>query len=71
MKDINIGLKFKWYELLLFVIEAGLLFLAAWSCIDSIIIGAPVAAWRFFLFFMVLALPGAALLVFFRPKRQA
>lgn len=71
MKDIIVGLKIKWYELLLFVIEAGLLFMAVWSCVDSVIIAAPVAAWHFFLFFVVLALPGAALLIFFRPKRQA
>lgn len=71
MKEINIALKFKWYELLLICIEAGLLFMAFWSCVDSILIAAPVAAWHFFLFFIVLALPGAALLVFFKPKKQA
>ena len=70
MKEINLALKFKWYELLLFGITAGLLVLAVWSCVDSIMIGTPVAARNFFLFFVVLALPGAALLVFFKPKRE-
>ncbi len=71
MKDINIAVKFKWYELMLLCIEAGLLLIAVWSLVDSLLIAAPIAAWHFFLFFIVLALPGAALLVFFKPKGEA
>lgn len=70
MKDIKIAFQFKWYELLLLAIEAGLVLLAFWSLIDSLLIKTPVAAWHFFQFFVILALPGAAIFVFFRPKKK-
>jgi len=70
MKDIKIAFQFKWYEFLLLAIEAGLLFLAFWALIDSLLIATPIAAWRFFQFFIILALPGAAIFVFFKPKKK-
>lgn len=70
MKDIKIAVQFKWYEFLLLAIEGGLAALALWSLVDSLLIAAPLAAWHFFLFFTVLALPGAAIFVFFKPKKK-
>ena len=68
MRDLKISLSFKWYEFLLILVEAGLVAMGVWALVDSLIIASPVAAWKFFLLFIIWALPGGAILVFFRPR---
>ena len=70
MKEIKLAFTIKWYELLLVMIEMGLLAAGVWALVDSLIIGSPVAAWRFLLLFIIWALPGAAILFFFKPGRD-
>ncbi len=70
MKDIKLTLSLKWYEILLVMIEMGLLAAGSWALADSLMIGSPVAAWRFLLLFIIWALPGAAILFFFKPGRD-
>ncbi|HNX22701.1 MAG TPA: hypothetical protein PKG60_01545 [Spirochaetota bacterium] len=70
MKDIKLAFSLKWYELLLVMIELGLLAAGIWACIDSLSIGCPMAAWRFLLLFVIWALPGAVILFFFKPAAE-
>lgn len=70
MKDIKLTLSIKWYEILLVMIEMGLLAAGVWALADSLMIGSPVAAWKFLLLFIIWALPGAAILFFFKPGRD-
>jgi len=69
MKSIKINLDMKWYEIVLFLVEAGLLAFGLWACVDSVMIGSTVAGFRFFFLFFVWSLPGAAILIFLRPKK--
>ena len=70
VKEFKLNISFKWYELLLILIEAGLVLAGLWALFDSLSIGSPVAAWRFLLLFVIWALPGGMVLVFFRPKES-
>ncbi len=69
MKEIKISLSLKWYEALLIILELGLLAGGVWALADSLMIGSPEAAWKFFLLFVIWALPGAIVLFFFRPAK--
>lgn len=70
MKSIKVNLDIKWYEILLFCVEAGLLVFGGWALVDSLLIGSTVAGWRFFFLFFVWSLPGAAILIFLRPRKD-
>ncbi len=69
MKEIKIALSLKWYEIILIMIELGLLAGGLWALADSLMIGSPVAAWKFLILFIIWALPGAAILLFFKPAK--
>ena len=69
MRGFKLNVHLKWHEALLVLIEAGLLVFGLWACIDSLLIGSPVAAYKFLLLFVIWALPGAMILAFFKPKK--
>jgi len=69
VKELNFSIRIKWYEVLLVLVECGLLLFGLWSCVDSIMIGSTVAGWRFMLLFAVWALPGAVVFFLFKPKK--
>jgi hypothetical protein len=67
---LRVNLRFRWYKLLLFLVEAGLIAFGVWAFVDSVLIGASHAGYRFLLLFVVWSLPGMAVLVFVRPRTE-
>ncbi|MFB3814776.1 MAG: hypothetical protein ACE14L_11770 [Terriglobales bacterium] len=70
MRTLKINISARWYTVLLFLVEVGLLAFGLWAMLDSISIGASHAGWRFMLLFVIWSLPGVAVLLFFRPKNS-
>ncbi|MEN6438792.1 MAG: hypothetical protein ABFD97_09430 [Syntrophobacter sp.] len=68
---LTFNLKFRWYKLLLFSVEAGLLAFGFWAFLDTVSVGASHAAFRFLLLFVIWSLPGMAVLAFVRPRNGA
>ncbi|MEM5788057.1 MAG: hypothetical protein AAGU11_12125 [Syntrophobacteraceae bacterium] len=64
---LTCNIRFRWYKLLLFMVEAGLLAFGFWAFLDSVSVGASHAAYRFLLLFAIWSLPGWAVLAFVRP----
>ncbi|MBI1752803.1 MAG: hypothetical protein HY014_14595 [Acidobacteria bacterium] len=71
MLNLKVNFQMKWYEGLLWAVEIGLVAFGLWALVDTLMISCSKAAWRFLLLFLIWALPGAAVLVFFRPGRNA
>ncbi len=65
---LTFNLRFRWYKLLLFMVEAGLVAFGFWAFLDTVSVGASHAAYRFLLLFVIWSLPGWAVLAFVRPR---
>ncbi len=68
---LRVNLKIRWYKLLLFLVEAGLLAFGIWAFVDTVSVGASHAAYRFLLLFIIWSLPGIAILAFVRPRSES
>jgi len=71
VRNFRINFEFNWSIALLIAVELGLLAFGVWALVDTLLISAPRAAWRFLALFVVWALPGASVLIFFRPRKKA